>query len=333
MLISGLRITSYNVELHEGTGFVGDKASVSAFLALVEQRRNKLALAGPSPFGDDEEITPEHFDAILTSGIPEQSSIAEEILAEYTERLVNAISQHLELEPWQHVTKILVGGGFDQTLAGQAAISRAGKQLASRGTVQELKLIRHKPDEAGLIGCIHLASEQDLHDAHAVLTCDIGGTNFRCGIVSRPAGVSGLAGAKVWAADKCRHGGHEQPRDQAVDQLNAMFLRLLDKAQNASVRLAPFVGIACPGTIRPNGQIERGAQNLPGDWEDPSFNLPRLLGERLSHLGQGENVVVCMHNDAVAQGLSEAPFMLNTQDWAIVTIGTGFGNATFHQSP
>jgi hypothetical protein len=40
-----------------------------------------------------------------------------------------------------------------------------------------------------------------------------------------------------------------------------------------------------------------------------------------------------MHNDAVAQGLSEAPFMLKTQDWAVVTIGTGFGNATFHQSP
>jgi hypothetical protein len=36
-----------------------------------------------------------------------------------------------------------------------------------------------------------------------------------------------------------------------------------------------------------------------------------------------------MHNDAVVQGLSEVPFMQDVARWAVLTIGTGLGNARF----
>ncbi|MFL5022171.1 MAG: ROK family protein, partial [Microvirga sp.] len=36
-----------------------------------------------------------------------------------------------------------------------------------------------------------------------------------------------------------------------------------------------------------------------------------------------------MHNDAVAQGLSEVPFMQDVKRWGVLTIGTGLGNARF----
>jgi hypothetical protein len=36
-----------------------------------------------------------------------------------------------------------------------------------------------------------------------------------------------------------------------------------------------------------------------------------------------------MHNDAVVQGLSEAPFMHDVKHWGVLTIGTGLGNARF----
>jgi len=39
--------------------------------------------------------------------------------------------------------------------------------------------------------------------------------------------------------------------------------------------------------------------------------------------------VVLLHNDAVVQGLSEAPFMRDVEHWAVLTIGTGLGNASF----
>ncbi len=36
-----------------------------------------------------------------------------------------------------------------------------------------------------------------------------------------------------------------------------------------------------------------------------------------------------MHNDGVAQGLSEVPFMQDVERWGVLTIGTGLGNARF----
>ena len=39
--------------------------------------------------------------------------------------------------------------------------------------------------------------------------------------------------------------------------------------------------------------------------------------------------MVVMHNDAVVQGLSEAPFMQDVTRWGVLTIGTGLGNARF----
>jgi hypothetical protein len=39
--------------------------------------------------------------------------------------------------------------------------------------------------------------------------------------------------------------------------------------------------------------------------------------------------MVLMHNDAVVQGLSELPFMRDVKRWAVLTIGTGLGNASY----
>ena len=41
------------------------------------------------------------------------------------------------------------------------------------------------------------------------------------------------------------------------------------------------------------------------------------------------DTAVLMHNDGVAQGLSEVPFMQDVDHWGVLTIGTGLGNARF----
>jgi predicted NBD/HSP70 family sugar kinase len=100
-------------------------------------------------------------------------------------------------------------------------------------------------------------------------------------------------------------------------------LRTLRSSEDSDFRLAPFVGIACPGVIRQDGSIERGGQNLPGDWDSPDFNLVRRIE------GAIDGACVLMHNDAVVQGLSELPFMRDVNTWGAVTIGTGLGNALY----
>jgi hypothetical protein len=80
--------------------------------------------------------------------------------------------------------------------------------------------------------------------------------------------------------------------------------------------------------INEDGSIAKGAQNLPGNWESSKFNLPASLVEAIPGIG-GHDTAVLMHNDGVAQGLSEVPFMRDVAHWGVLTIGTGLGNARF----
>ena len=117
-------------------------------------------------------------------------------------------------------------------------------------------------------------------------------------------------------------------REQAIVQLGTMLKGLIGEAGKKHLKLAPFIGIGCPGVIEEDGSIDRGAQNLPGNWESSKFNLPLALYEMIPTIGEHEASVV-LHNDAVVQGLSEIPFMQDVTRWGVLTIGTGLGNARF----
>ncbi|MGH6929286.1 MAG: hypothetical protein ACREEV_13295 [Dongiaceae bacterium] len=107
-----------------------------------------------------------------------------------------------------------------------------------------------------------------------------------------------------------------------------MLRGMIRAAEKENLKMAPFVGIGCPGLIRKDGAIARGGQNLPGNWESSWFNLPRQIRDAIPEIDKHETVIV-MHNDAVIQGLSEAPFMRDVRRWGALTIGTGLGNARF----
>jgi predicted NBD/HSP70 family sugar kinase len=104
--------------------------------------------------------------------------------------------------------------------------------------------------------------------------------------------------------------------------------KLVEEAQEEKLKVAPFITVGCPGIITRDGTIEKGAQNLPGDWEEHDFSLSTELVERLP-LINGHEPLFVIHNDAVVQGLSEATNMKDVDHWGIFTIGTGLGNARF----
>jgi hypothetical protein len=107
-----------------------------------------------------------------------------------------------------------------------------------------------------------------------------------------------------------------------------MAIELIELAGKEKIKLAPFVGVGCPGLIDEHGIIVTGGQNLPGNWEGAGFNLAREIAHQLPRL-EGHEPVVIMHNDAVVQGLSEVPNMKDVSRWGVLTIGTGLGNARF----
>ena len=113
-----------------------------------------------------------------------------------------------------------------------------------------------------------------------------------------------------------------------MKRLVKMLKGLIADAESEGLNLAPFIGISCPGVIDADGSIEKGAQNLPGNWESSRFNLANCIRERIP-LIDGHETQVVIHNDAVVQGLSELPVMQDYEHWGVLTIGTGLGNARF----
>jgi predicted NBD/HSP70 family sugar kinase len=181
-----------------------------------------------------------------------------------------------------------------------------------------------------LIGAVHLAPSWVFHAFDAILAVDVGGTNIRAGVVQLNLKKSKtLEKAKVWKFSLWRHGDEEGvKRETAITRLGEMLEGLVVAAEKKKIKLAPFIGIGCPGLIEHDGSIDRGAQNLPGNWESSKFNLPASIHEMIPEIGDHETSIV-MHNDAVVQGLSEIPYMQDVERWGILTIGTGLGNARF----
>jgi hypothetical protein len=324
-------IDSYNEELRDGEGFIGDRASARAFRAILADERERATPGQTDPIGDvpSEEISKKKLDKVITDGEAEAAGVVLGTIEEVSRELAAVVRRFTRLKGWAKTERIVIGGGLRQSRVGELAIGRTSVLLKGTGASIELCPIRHHPDEAGLLGCAHLAPPWIFAGHDAILAVDIGGSNIRAGIVElNLKKAANLSKTKVVASELWRHVDDRPNREGAVDRLIAMLKDLIRQAGKQGLRLAPFVGIGCPGLIRKDGSIGKGGQNLPGDWEHKSFNLPALISAAIPTIND-HNIVVVMHNDAVVQGLSEIPFMGDVTRWGAMTMGTGLGNARF----
>jgi hypothetical protein len=330
--LPSVHIDAYNAELRHADGFIGDRASKRAFVSILEEARSQVRTGpGDDPVGDkpSDKISKKTLDRLLVDGDPEAAGVVLGSVEEFAQEFATVIRRLLKLKSWRETERIVVGGGFRGSRIGELAIGRALGLLKARGIVLQMQPIRHDPDEAGLIGAIHLAPSWVFGGHDAILAVDIGGTNIRAGIVElQTRKTPDLSNARVTESDLWRHADDQPTRDEAVARLLEMLKRLIRHAGKAGLNLAPFIGIGCPGVIREDGSIERGGQNLPGNWEGTTFNLPQEIQSALPQIGEHDTVVL-IHNDAVVQGLSEVPFMQDVTRWGVLTIGTGLGNARF----
>jgi hypothetical protein len=328
--LPGLAVDDYNAELRDAEGFVGDRASSRAFRSILEDWRDRIRQVGADPLGDkpSEKVQRKKLDKLLLQGDVEAAGLVLSGVEEFAQELATVCRRLLRLKTWRDTDTVVIGGGFRASRIGELAIGRAGVLLKADGRDIRLLPIRHDPDEAGLLGAAHLVPQWMLSGHDAILAVDIGGSTIRAGILALEWRKRALADARVAVAKHWRHKEVKPGRDAAVKQLVAMLNGLIRAATKQRLRLAPFIGVGCPGLIRADGAIERGGQNLPGHWEDPSFNLAGALHAKVADIA-GQQPYVLMHNDAVMQGLSELPWMRDVPHWGVLTIGTGLGNAHF----
>jgi predicted NBD/HSP70 family sugar kinase len=324
-------VDSFNIELKDDDGFLGDRASKGAFRQILDTLRKPLKKNGDDPLGKKaaEDIAKSELDEALTGDDIHAAALVHGAIEQFAKELAYVTGRFLKTKAWADTERIVVGGGFRQSRVGELAIARTDIILKADGFEVDLVPIRYHSDEAGLIGCLHLAPSWVFEGHDSILAVDIGGTNIRCGVVeTRWKKASDLSKASVWKSELWRHADDQPTRESSVKRLVKMLKGLITEADAEGLKLAPFIGIACPGVINEDGSIEKGAQNLPGNWESSKFNLPASLVEAIPQIGDHDTAVL-MHNDGVAQGLSEVPFMQDVERWGVLTIGTGLGNARF----
>lgn len=330
--LPGVEVLGYSLEIEDADGLVGDQASQTAFREVLGEWRARLEHAGRDPLGPtpSEEMGKDELDRIALSGDSEAARTVALAVAEFADRLAGVIQRMRKDRTWRGVEHIAIGGGFKESVIGRIAVRQAALRLQADGVHLPLRPVRHAADDAGLAGGLHLLPPAQARAGGAVMAVDIGGTNVRSGIVAFGGQGAAADAARVLQREVWRHADASDDKD-LVEGIVAMLRRLLRHAQDAGMDLLPFVAVACPGLIRADGSIERGAQNLPADWRSASFHLPRRLQENIPAIG-GQPTIVVMHNDAVVQGLSEIPYLdAGIQRWAVLTIGTGLGNASFER--
>jgi predicted NBD/HSP70 family sugar kinase len=324
-------LDSYNAEIKDGDGFIGDRASNRAFRAILEDWRKIARKSGDDPVGDEPstDISKKKLDKLIEGDDLDAAGVVLGTVEDFSQALARVIVRFLKTKEWKGTQRIVLGGGLRDSRVGELAIGRACVILKAEKVDVELRPIRHHPDEAGLIGAVHLAPAWLFAGHEAILGVDIGGTNIRAGVVKFNQKNNGdLSKVEVAKCELWRYRDEKPTRERAVKKLIAMLEELVEKADKEKLKLAPFIGIGCPGLINADGSIERGSQNLPGNWTSSKFHLPTLVRDAIPEIG-GHDTAIVMHNDAVLQGLSELPDMQDVAHWGVLTMGTGLGNARF----
>jgi hypothetical protein len=323
-------VDSYNIELRDGGQFLGDRVNKRAFQAMMTNWRQRVDRSGEDPLDGrpTEELYRDkrELERILLAGDPESAGVLLGAIEEFARELAAVVRRLLGTAEWRGTQCIAVGGGFREGRVGELAIGRASVMVKAEGVTTSLLPLRHHPEEAGLIGGLHLAPPEMLTAFQGILAADIGGSNVRTAIVEAELEDGSVAGAHVWGCELWRHADSKSEKELLLQHMVERLRHAASLAEQEGVRLAPFIAIGCPGIIGEDGVILRGSQNLPGPWN--GFNLAAHVAGALPRVA-GRDSVVFIHNDAVMQGLSELPFMRGVKHWGVLTIGTGLGNARF----
>ena len=334
--LPAVTIDDYNLEIKDGDGFIGDRACKSAFLDRLDDWRKRVKRNGDDPLGDTptHDFSKKQLDALFAGDDLVPPALILGAIDDYATAFAGVIQRFMKEDHWKKTERIAIGGGFKQSRIGALAITRTQLLLRAEGIKTELSIIPQHSDDAGLIGAVQLMPPWMMKGHDAIVAVDIGGTNIRTGIVElRQKEEADFSRARVWKSDIWRHADDDPRRGTSIEKLVEMIETLVAKADKAKLVPAPVIGIACPGIIDADGSILRGGQNLPGgNWESEHFNLPEALTKAIPQIG-GHDTFVIMHNDAVVQGLSQVPFMQDVEHWAVLTIGTGLGNAHFSNRP
>ena len=157
--LTAVHIDTYNAELQDKEGFIGDRASGRAFRAILADGRERVRKIDGDPISGTKsvDISKKKLDRLIVEGDPVAAGVVLGTIEDFAQEFATVIRRILRREGWRGTQRIVVGGGLRASRVGELAIGRTAVILRAASLDLELRAIQHDPDEAGLIGCIHLA--------------------------------------------------------------------------------------------------------------------------------------------------------------------------------
>src|SRR5690606_4571691 len=156
------------------------------------------------PLGEkpSDEISKKKLDSLLAEGDTDAAGVVHSAVEEFAQQLAGVIRRFLKTKGWRDTESVAIGGGFRNSRVGELAIGRAGLLLKADKLKVGLAPISHHPDEAGLIGALHLMPSWMIEGHDGIVAVDIGGTNIRAGVVrSNLRKAADLGKAEVWKSE------------------------------------------------------------------------------------------------------------------------------------
>src|ERR1700740_1872367 len=146
-------VDSFNLELKDDEGFLGDRASKGAFREIFDRWRKPLRKSGEDPFGGgpSEEISKTALEDMLVAHAPEAAAVMHSAIEEFAQELAYVTRRFLKTKDWAKTERVVVGGGFRDSRIGELVVSRTQIILKSEELKIEMVPIRFHPDEAALI--------------------------------------------------------------------------------------------------------------------------------------------------------------------------------------
>ena len=128
-------VDSFNIELKDDDGFLGDRASKGAFREILDTLRKPLKKNGDDPLGSKsaEAIGKTALDEALVGDDIHASALVHGAIEEFAQELAYVTRRFLKTKAWADTERIVVGGGFRQSRVGELAIARTDIILKAEG--------------------------------------------------------------------------------------------------------------------------------------------------------------------------------------------------------
>src|SRR5262252_314200 len=119
-------VDSFNIELKDDDGFLGDRASKGAFRKILDDLRKPLKKNGDDPLGNKSAdiISKSALDEALSGEDIMAGALVHGAIEEFAGELAYVTSRFLKTKAWADTQCIVVGGFFRQSRVGELAIVR-----------------------------------------------------------------------------------------------------------------------------------------------------------------------------------------------------------------